>query len=123
MAKKYNIDTFNEALGGISSTLLGLVISEVRKKWKLAYLDVRSAPGSTALIHKIRVKLADGSIENSLNTPMDVVMSLLSLWKKKAKLFPEEWYGLKIVILPDGKTETEFNYDPECAGDETFFHD
>jgi hypothetical protein len=39
----------------------------------------------------------------------------------EAELFLDQWYGLKLLINPDGKCEVEFNYDPECALDETFF--
>jgi hypothetical protein len=38
-------------------------------------------------------------------------------------VFPKKWYGVKIIVYPDGKCETEFNHDPECAFEATFLED
>ena len=36
-------------------------------------------------------------------------------------MFPDKWFGFNLTISPDGKCETEFNYDPDCINDPTFY--
>src|SRR5208337_2445380 len=103
-----------------------LLIAEVKREmkqtaWKIAYLDVRSSAVGTSRLSKFRVAMPDGSLVSSLSKPARVVLLLSDLWELQQKLFPEKWYGLVLTVYPDGKCETEFNYDPKCIGDPKFF--
>ena len=43
------------------------------------------------------------------------------LWETRGTASPAGWYGLKVIVQPDGKSTIEFNYDRDCALDDTFF--
>src|SRR5262245_18851700 len=89
-----------------------------KKKWKLAYRDVRApVGGGGAWIDKFRIELADGSIVKSLSGPEQIGIPLLKLLQMKDELCDPKWYGIKITVFPDGRFETEHNNDPDCAND------
>ena len=44
------------------------------------------------------------------------------VWKIQSKLRADKLYGIKLTIRSGGKCETEFNYDPKCEGDPSFFN-
>jgi hypothetical protein len=49
--------------------------------------------------------------------PGRVAGLLGELWEMKPKLFPKPWYGIKITIYPDGKFDTEYDYDAKPPAD------
>jgi hypothetical protein len=120
MAKKPSLDEFNQHMANIAAMLIPFVNAEIKDKhWKLAYLDSRSA-GPGAQFKKLRVELSDGTVCSSLSTPMDATMTLHKALRIKDKVFDRKWHGIKLIVRPDGKYETQFNYDPDCASDPQF---
>jgi len=119
--KQVTLTQFTKLLQDIVALLLGFVGKEMgKKKWKLAYYDVRSAGTGGARFGIFRVVLPNGKVVQSLSAPMDAKMILHKAWDMKDKVFKPKWHGLKLTIHPDGECKTEFNYDPDCASDPTF---
>jgi hypothetical protein len=91
---------------------------------KHAFADIRRPPDEPTMISKVRLVRPDGSIESPPRNAFDMtkVRNLFEqLWDLRDTAFPDRWYGLTITVLPDGKSEFDFNYDPDCALDDAFF--
>ncbi len=122
MAKVPTIEDFQKILNAIASALMTKVESELKgKPWTAAYLDVRGSAIGTSALEKFRIELPDGSVIATLGPPYETGQMLLKAWKIKDKVFPDKWYGIKVVIYPGGKCQTEFNYDSKCVSDPNFF--
>lgn len=98
------------------------------KVWKQIYVDIRRPEKSKTTISKIRIVSPDGATEALLDTslenvPTEATNLFYSLWDTKDEEYSTKWYGLKFVVFPDGKWEVDFNVDPKCAVDPTFFDD
>jgi hypothetical protein len=118
--KKLSIEYFNERIDELAAMLLRLVDTEMgRRKWKLAYLDYRSA-GKGARFGMIRVELPDGTMVSSLPRPTEIADVLRDVWNMKDKVFKPKWHGMKLVTHPDGKHDITYNYDPKCGSDPVF---
>jgi hypothetical protein len=102
----------------------GLAASKGEAPVKQAFADIRRAPDEPTMISKVRLVRPDGSIESPPRNAFDLteVRNLFrELWDLRDTAFPDRWYGLTITVFPDGKSEFEFNYDPDCALDDAFF--
>jgi len=102
----------------------GLAASLGEAPVKHAFADIRQGDDG-GMISKVRLVRPDGSIESSPGddafVPSEVLTLFEELWDLRDTAFPDRWYGLTINIFPDGKSEFEFNYDPDCALDDAFF--
>jgi hypothetical protein len=102
----------------------GLAASMGEVPVKQAFADIRRPDDEPTMISKVRLVRPDGSIESPPRNAFDLVevRNLFEqLWDLRDTAFPDRWYGLTITVFRDGKTEFEFNNDPDCALDETFF--
>jgi len=125
MPKKSRKPTFKQ-FNGILQQMAGLVLSTVeselkKKKWRLAFIDARAPVEGGSCISKLRVILTDGSIIRTMDAPAQVNFRFLEVLDIKDQLFPDRWYGFKLTIFPDGKCETEFNYNANCVNDPDFY--
>jgi hypothetical protein len=123
-SKKQLLAEFNAMLHEMAALILDKVKSEVRrKKWKYAFWDVRSPVGGGSCISKLRVVLPDGNmfVCPTLVAPPTVRFQFLDMLDVKDQIFRDKWYGLKLILSPDGKCQTEFNDDPNCINDPTFY--
>jgi hypothetical protein len=96
------------------------------KAWKEGFADIRRLPDEPTMISKARVVLPDGSLQSPSRDALsltEVRNRFEELWGTRDAASPNAWYGLKIIIQPDGKCQIEFNYDPDCAADTAFFED
>jgi hypothetical protein len=118
--KEPTLADFDKLLREIAAIVLERVQGSMkRKKWVRAIYDARS-DGIGGRLGKLRVEMPNGSTITSLNMGVDALVRVNRLWSMREKVFPEIWHGLKMVIFPNGKCETEFNYDPDCFYDATF---
>jgi hypothetical protein len=111
----------NELLHEVASVIFEAANANTPSgKWKSAYLDVRGPAEGGSRILKFRITLANGRLID-LYSPTGVAIPLSKLWKMKDKVFPQEWYGLKLTVSRKGECETEFNYDADCINDESYY--
>ena len=119
----------------VSEMLFDGISAEMRgKPWKLAFIDMRWAPGSSAGILKPRVVVPDGTIQAALDV-RDIrgedVQSKLDLlgkadfvldevWRSQGNQGTKKWYGIRLTFRPAGASELALDYDPECRDDPTF---
>jgi len=113
---------FNRVLQDLAGHLFSLVDAKLgaAAAWTQAVLDVRSPEEGGTQIAKFRIHLPDGSA-TSARIPAVVNGLIREAWLVKQSAFPEQWYGLKLKLLPSGDCETEFDYDPACFDDPNFF--
>jgi hypothetical protein len=103
----------------------GLAASMGEAPVKHAFADIRRADDDPGMISKVRLVRPDGSIGSPSGydayVPSEVLTLFEELWDLRDTAFPDRWYGLTITVFPDGKSEFDFNYDPDCALDDAFF--
>jgi hypothetical protein len=103
----------------------GLAASMGEAPVKHAFADIRRADDDPTMISRVRLVRPDGSLEapadDSAFVPSEVLTLFEELWDLRDTAFPDRWYGLTIIVFPDGKSEFEFSYDPDCALDDAFF--
>jgi hypothetical protein len=103
----------------------GLAASMGEGPVKQAFADIRRADDDPGMISKVRLVRPDGSIGSPSGydayVPSEVLTLFEELWDLRDTAFPDRWYGLTITVFPDGKSEFDFNYDPDCALDDAFF--
>jgi hypothetical protein len=113
---------FNQVIQEIAERLYSLIEGKLGKSaaWSKAVLDVRSPADESTQIAKFRVTLPNGTSSSARLT--GVINSLIrDSWEIKKSAFPDQWYGLKLILTPSGECKTEFNYDQSCFDDPTFF--
>lgn len=117
------MDQLNSVLDQIANVLLVATQEEMGgDTWDLAFLDVRGSATSQSLSEKYRIKRADGSLINTLDSPDDLMLPLREVFNLRDEVCPDKkWYGLLVTVFPDKKCEVEFNYDPNCKNDKTFY--
>ena len=72
--------------------------------------------------HVVRLQASFGSdTYRDACLPTEVLTLFAELWNLRDTAFPDRWYGLTITVYPNGKSESAFSYDPDCALDEAFF--
>jgi hypothetical protein len=102
----------------------GFVVSMEGKPWKEGFADIRRPENGSTVVSKAQVVLPDGSLKSPSRDAVDLTEvrnRFEELWDTRDTESPHVWYGLKIAVHPDGKCQIEFNYDPDCASDRTFF--
>jgi hypothetical protein len=121
MPGKSKVIRFNEVLQEIAAEIMAAIKAELKKKkWKVGFLDVRFCDDFGRYISKTRVELRNGELQ-SLDEPEPVSEMIHEAWELRAEPIPGKWYGLKVLLFPNGECKTEFNDDPDCSDDETFF--
>ncbi len=118
-------DAFDAAITAIVESILRKAQETFGTgEWKHAYVDSRSSTEGGVYIEKFRIEMEDGSIIKTIKVPMEQCELLYDIWQMKDALFPEKWFGIKITVFPNGQSTTEYNLDPDCMTDPTFFdHD
>ncbi len=111
---------FNQILMEIAVDLTKTIGEAGGIKWRRAYLDARFAEGGASLT-KFRLELDDGQVLKGMRESFDVLQLLEDLWSLRHEGLVQHWFGVKIILLPGGECETQFNYDPECINDRAFF--
>jgi hypothetical protein len=98
------------------------------KAWGSCFYDYRREPSGDMRISKLRIVLADGKLTYLDDPPIEktpvesrVAPFFNKLWEIRKTASADKWYGIKITIESDGKCKVDFDYDPECAADPTFF--
>ena len=130
MAKSPELDEFNRLIKMIGDVTLSEIATGLgEKKWKLknknwtsAYIDSRWTTDGNTRIGKLRIVLEDGRIFARIRIPQQVAEWLDSIGELKDKAFPKPWYGLKITFAPDGCCKLDFDHNPDCVVDPTFFN-
>ena len=110
---QHTILDFNRVLQDIAQALFGLVKAKIGPSaaWQQAILDVRSPEVGGMQMAKFRITVLSEAVLSAQTT--DEIDDLIMVaWGIKRTAFPEQWFGLKLVILPSGECETDFNYDP-----------
>jgi len=117
-------DRFNEVLGEIAGQLLTAVEqSEYQgNDWQHVFFDLRSTADGGNQISKVRIRMSDGNLVG-LKRPDGIWRLFKELWELRSKTLTNNWYGILISVTPDGDCKAEFNFDPDCMGDDTFFDD
>jgi hypothetical protein len=117
----------------ILDEVAAMLIEEVRaemadKAWRSLFYDYRREASGDMRISKLRIVLPDGKLSFLDEPPIEKIpvegrLAPLfnKLWKIRGTAFADKWYGIKITIQADGKCEVDFDYDPECVADPTFF--
>jgi hypothetical protein len=90
-----------------------------RKRWNAVLVDMRCEADGKSFNHKIRVEYRDGTL-GSVRTPVDVATHLIALADSRPR-GADRWYGMLFRVSPQGRCETQFNYDAHCAEDESFY--
>jgi len=88
--------------------------------WETAIGDIRWFPDGSN-IFKTRIRVPDSQELVSVKTPTGMIWTLSDAWRMQPTLFADVWYGLLLMVYPDGRCETKFNYDPNCGNDPSFF--
>ena len=113
---------FTKLLKHLAEAVRQAVQASVGKKWKDAYLDVRSPPEGGSRTMKLRVNVSTKKVA-SVKTTADIDSTILRLFHLKDAAFTPRWYGLKLLVTHSGACEATYNYDPECEADEAFWED
>jgi hypothetical protein len=103
----------------------GFVASMGAEPWKEGFADIRRPENEPTIVSKARVVLPDGSLKTPSRGALDLTEvrnRFEELWSTRDTASPNTWYGLKIILQPDGQCQIEFNYDPDCAVDPAFFN-
>ena len=116
-------DDFERVVKAIAKATLSEVLSRLGdKKWSSAFIDSRWTTDGNTRIGKLRVVLEDGRIFARIRMSQQVAEWLDAIGELKGKAFPKPWYGLKISMSPDGRFNLDFDHNPDCVVDPTFFN-
>lgn len=88
--------------------------------WTSAYLDVRFDPDGDSFSTRFVATLPDGSAE-VLRESLDTIEPLKALRAMPAEVFNGRWHGLKLTVHPGRECQVEWNFDPNCVNDPTFW--
>jgi hypothetical protein len=122
MADIKDLESFQSGLETASATLYEAVVAAVAaRNWTKAYFDSRAGEDDlSSAVGKLRVQMADGTLNKSISTPVSIRKFLMSARDAMSRLFPQRWYGIRITIYPDKRCEVDYNYDPKCLADPQF---
>ena len=76
-------------------------------------------PQSGVFLSKCRIRLEDRN--RSLCRSLFPISSLLTAMGVTGLSLGNGWFGLTVVVRPDGECSTTFCYDPRCIEDRYFF--
>ena len=118
-----SVAKFNKAQRDLGRALFeAAAASPVETAWQEAFLDARFPGNSSALFAKCRVRLATGNVV-SIEAPDGTSTLLRKLWELRGSGPVRDWYGLVLVVVPDGNCRIDYNFDKDCAADPTFYDD
>src|SRR5262245_28592273 len=120
MPAKPSLAKFNNTLKKLARLLTKQAKGNVSAKWKLAFVDMRT-PGNGSCIYKFRVELLNGTLLNQIETPDGLGELFVGLLEMREQLFDPAWWGIKITAFPNGRFKTEYNHNPNCVNDSSFF--
>src|SRR4051812_3749362 len=112
------LDPILRALGEAVWAGTNAEAARLHAEWTSVALDVRYSDDGSFL-HKVRMALVDGT-EVSPSLPERVTLLMIDLEKVRGA-GDSRWYGLLMTITAAGDADARYNYDPNCADDETFF--
>jgi len=87
--------------------------------WSSVTLDVRYSSRDEGFIDKTRIELPDGRLM-SLSLPVSATHQMIALGNARP-MGKDRWYGFLLRITAAGSCMGEFNYDPACAEDPSFY--
>jgi hypothetical protein len=87
--------------------------------WSSVVLDVRYSTQVDSFIDKTRLELTDGRVV-SLSLPVAATHHMIALGNARST-GKDRWYGFLLRITAAGICKGEFNYDPNCADDPSFY--
>jgi hypothetical protein len=91
----------------------------VEQRWIAVVLDARCFAQGGGIIAKLRVELPDGTL-GSVDIPSAENRTLRHLADARAE-GADRWYGMRLRVTAADECDTSFDYNPNCADDETFF--
>ena len=111
-----------EAEGSLSGKKSGTKVKSRADtpSWGSAFLDIRWYAVAAGHIAKLRIVLPSGDL-HSLQTTDDMDKLLIKIGTVRKDDWPAKWYGLKVTVSFEGVVTTEFDNDPNCVVDPTFF--
>lgn len=122
MAVLRNPDEVSRIWTEIASRVVESVQDAQVASWSTIRLQVVSAADASAWSIKLRVTNGQGdadSVEES-----DILCDLIQkLIESKHLFFDPVWFGFTLRASVTGKCEIDFNYDPDCDNDDTFYED
>jgi hypothetical protein len=120
MATSADLSRLNALLPGLARSVRDAARDKFGNGgWVAAVLDARFFEDSSGSVSKVRVELAGGG-QGSLRLPAEGSVQLRQLNEARPE-GDDRWYGLRLRVTAEGGCKTEFNYDPTCAEDESFF--
>jgi hypothetical protein len=110
---------FHKLLKQIVNMMLGTVEEALgTTPWTFAFILERQAGvDSEVRAGKLRVQVPGEAELKWLRQPLEYAHLMSELWKLKTEIFPKPWYAMKLTFYPDGKFETEYDYNPDCPED------
>lgn len=111
----YERPEVTEALNELSRQLLHETIQAEREPWKYAYFQMIWSAGAASANYfcKFRWMLVDGTVVGRIHPPKPIIRHLDSVRENRFRA-GDLWYGLKLVIFPDGRYEVAVDFDPDC---------
>lgn len=88
--------------------------------WVSAYVDVRWFVGTNDWSAKYRIVLPGGQLHGSHPTK-EMKYLFEEIWGVRNEDSSTQWYGLKVIVTPDGKITTELDTNPDCVVDPLWF--
>jgi hypothetical protein len=114
-------EDFENLLRSLARGLIRQGESELqRQPWLAIVLDVRF-DHQGGFIDKIRAATSNGAV--SVSMPTDMALLVLSLDSLRCELLDDRWYGFRLTVSANQQCDMEYNYDPNCADDPTFYAD
>lgn len=86
--------------------------------WSQSFLDTRF-DGRGGFSTKIRTVTSSSDL-HSIGMTTEISLVLIELDQCRRD-FGSEWFGIIVTVSADDRCSVDFNYDPNCADDETFF--
>ena len=122
MPRDKQLSQFSKLMKRFAQTMQEAIALANIPPWKAVFVDIRSAQDGSYRDAKMRAILDDGTWASVKTTnAMNEVEYLI--FQAKDDVFSPPWYGLRIEIIPSGECSVDYNYDPLCCEDESFYAD
>ena len=119
MATSADLLRLNDHLRPLAVIVRDAASNEVHGPWVAVVLDARFRDADGSILDKVRVERADGSL-TSISLPVQGTLRLIEMGQARPT-GPDRWHGLLLRVTAEGECEMQFNYDPACAEDATFY--
>lgn len=119
MATSDDLFRLQAHLPGLARAIFGAADAQFATGWVTAALDARYFAEGCGWIAKIRVALPGGQT-GSIKLRGEISQTLNDLGEARAE-GKDRWYGIQMRVSATGECETNIDYDPRCAEDESFF--